>query len=104
MTKNTSIKKLNIEGKYNDFSDFYDVNKVIIYNNILKLFENFKNKEKEHIILRLSANIENIEWKTNLEFSREDIYVLERDILPYFEELEEYETCDKITKLYESIK
>ena len=39
-----ATKKLSIKGKYNEFSDFYDVNKVVIYKNILKLFKELKNK------------------------------------------------------------
>jgi hypothetical protein len=104
MENNVTMVKLDIEGKYIDFTDFYGVNKIIIYNNIINLFEDFKDKKKKLLVLKLSANIQNIEWKTELEFSRKEIHILKRDILPFFEEIEDYETCEKVSKLCETIK
>jgi hypothetical protein len=104
MENNVTMVKLDIEGKYIDFTDFYGVNKIIIYNNIINLFEDFKDKKKKLLVLELSANIQNIEWKTELEFSRKEIHILKRDILPFFEEIEDYETCEKVRKLCETIK
>jgi hypothetical protein len=104
MENDVTMVKLDIEGKYIDFTDFYGVNKIIIYNNIINLFEDFKDKNKKLLVLKLSANIQNIEWKTELEFSRKEIYILKRDILPFFEEIEDYETCEKVSKLCETIK
>jgi len=104
MENDVTMVKLDIEGKYIDFTDFYGVNKIIIYNNIINLFEDFKDKKKKLLVLELSANIQNIEWKTELEFSRKEIYILKRDILPFFEEIEDYETCEKVSKLCETIK
>jgi hypothetical protein len=104
MENDVTMVKLDIEGKYIDFTDFYGVNKIIIYNNIINLFEDFKDKKKKLLVLELSANIQNIEWKTELEFSRKEIHILKRDILPFFEEIEDYETCEKVHKLCETIK
>jgi hypothetical protein len=99
MTKDTTTLKLTIHGKYDNYTDFYAMNKNIIYNNIIDLFECFKEDEKKRLVLKLSANIENIKWKTDLEFTREEIHILKRDVLPYFEELEEYETCERVINL-----
>lgn len=104
MTEDTKVMKLTISGKYDNYIDFYSFNKTTIYNNIISLFESFKENEKKRLVLKLSANIENMKWKTDLEFTREEIYVLKRDILPYFEELEDYETCERVVKLCEIIK
>lgn len=95
-----ATKKLNIKGKYNEFSDFYDVNKVVIYKNILKLFKELKNKEKNTLILTISAKIKGLDWETDLRFQREELIVLKRDIMPYFEQIEDYETCGEICELY----
>jgi hypothetical protein len=101
-TKNneTSIKKLSIKGKYSGFTDFYDINKVKIYKNIINLFGNLKNKEKNNLILVLSAKIMDLDWETELKFSRQEIIVLIRDLIPYFESVEDYETCGEIHNLY----
>jgi hypothetical protein len=99
-----ALKKLNIKGKYNEFSDFYDVNKVVIYKNILKLFTQFKNKEKDTLVLTISAKIKGLDWETDLKFTRDEINVLKRDIMPYFEQIEDYETCGEICKLHKTLK
>jgi hypothetical protein len=101
-TKNseTSIKKLSIKGKYSGFTDFYDINKVKIYKNIINLFGNLKNKDKNNLILVLSAKIMDVDWETELKFSRQEIIVLIRDLIPYFESVEDYETCEEIHNLY----
>jgi len=99
-----ATKKLSIKGKYNEFSDFYDVNKVVIYKNILKLFTSFKDKENTTLVLTISAKIKGLDWETDLKFTRDEINVLKRDIMPYFEEIEDYETCGKICKLHETLQ
>lgn len=99
-----ATKKLSIKGKYNEFSDFYDVNKVVIYKNILKLFTQFKNKEKTILVLTISAKIKGLDWETDLKFTRSEINVLKRDIMPYFEQIEDYETCGKICELDRLLK
>ena len=102
LTKNseTSIKKLSIKGKYSGFTDFYDINKVKIYKNIINLFGNLKNKDKNNLILVLSAKIMDLDWETELKFSRQEMIVLIRDLIPYFESVEDYETCGEIHNLY----
>ena len=106
ITKNneTSIKKLSIKGKYSGFTDFYDINKVKIYKNIINLFGNLKNKDKNNLILILSAKIMDLDWETELKFNRQEIIVLTRDLIPYFESVEDYETCSKIQTLYKEIE
>lgn len=102
LTKNkeTSVKKLNIKGKYSGFTDFYDANKVKIYKNIINLFGTFKNKDKNELILVLSAKIMDLDWETELKFGRQEITVLIKDLIPYFESIEDYETCGEIHNLY----
>lgn len=99
-----ATKKLSIKGKYEGFNDFYNVNKVVIYKNILKLFTNFKKQDKDELILIISAKIKGLDWETELKFGRKETIVLVRDIMPYFEEIEDYETCGQICDLYKKIQ
>lgn len=92
-------KELIFEGKYKEFSDFYDKNKEIIYRSILELFDEFKTTKKKVVQLYIYSKIQGLDWDTEFNFSRKDTIVLTRDILPYFEDVEDYETCDKIIKL-----
>lgn len=104
MSDNVETMVLSITGKYDTYTDFYDENKTVIYNNIVKLFENFKNKAKDQLVLKLSADIENISGEIELKFTRKDIHLLRKDVLFYFESLEDYETCNYVQKLCEIIE
>lgn len=96
-------KKLKLKGEYLEFHDFYSVNKIVIYKNIVTLFQKFKDSTKHELVLKLSANIKGVEWDTELRFKREELNVLMKDVMPYFEEVEDYETCMDIKTLYKEL-
>ncbi len=96
-------KELIINGKYSEFGDFYDKNKELIYKSIIDLFSEFKTTRKKVLQLYIWSKIQGLEWDTEFNFKRQDSIVLTRDILPYFEEIEDYETCDKIIKLHKEL-
>lgn len=98
-----SRKKLTLKGDYSEFPDFYSINKVIIYKNIVKLFEKFKDQTKEELVLQIYANIKGVDWDTELRFYRNEMGVLMKDVMPYFEEIEDYETCMDIKDLYSKL-
>lgn len=102
--KDTIIKKLVIKESYQDYGTFYNENKVIIYKSIVNLFNSLKRKDKQNLILILSAKINGLQWETELKFNRKESFVLVRDILPYFEDNEDYEFCSEISTLYEKIQ
>lgn len=98
------FKKLNLKGKYNDFPTFYLQNKEIIYRTIIEVFEAFKTKNDSNLLLVVSAKIEDISWKTEFNFTKhESIVIMKRDIIPFFEEIEDYETCNTIKKLHREL-
>jgi hypothetical protein len=99
----TVVKKLSLKGNYKGFTDFYNEHKETIYRAIINLFNSFKRKDKMKIVLVLSAKINGLQWETELKFSRKESIVLTRDILPFFEDSEDYETCGEITNLYQKI-
>jgi len=97
-------KELIFKGKYRDFQDFYDINKETIYKSIVEIFENFKETKKaEELSLRVAARIKGLEWDTKFDFKRTESIVLTRDIIPYFEQIEDYETCCQIYKLHKDL-
>ena len=97
----TPYRKMYIKGKYQDFNDFYDVNKEGVYRNIIQVFEGFLGNKKRLLSLYIQAIIKGIEWDTEFIFKRDETIVLMRDILPFFEEKEDYETCIEIKNLNE---
>lgn len=93
------FKQLSFDGRYHDFSDFYDENKTEIYKSIIELFADFKNNKKKSQILQISAKIKGLDWDTEFIFKRDEIIILTRDVMPYFEKIEDYETCSEIVFL-----
>jgi hypothetical protein len=97
------FKKLIIKGKYNDFKDFYDENKETIYKSIIEVFQGFKNSRKKTLSLYISAKIKGLEWDTEFNFKKEESIILKRDLMPYFESNEDYETCSEIISLHKDL-
>lgn len=93
------FRELKYTKKYNSFEEFYSENKPEIYKTIVDVFEEFKNTEKKVITISLSALISGINWDTDFGFTKDQYFVMKRDILPYFEEHEDYEMCGRILKL-----
>lgn len=89
-------KELCFKGIYKDYDSFYDENKPTIYQAIFELFKNFKDKRKKTQVLYLYAKISDVEWETNFTFHRDEIIILKRDIMPFFESIEEFELCGEI--------
>ena len=100
---NSTFKKLVISGNYNEFNDFYEKNKEIIYKSIIELFSEFKKTRKRTLSLHVSARIKGLEWDTEFNFNRNESIVLKRDVIPYFEEKEDYETCGEIINLHKDL-
>ena len=97
----TPYKTMYIKGKYTDFNDFYDINKKSIYENIVEVFKGFKDTKKRVLSLYIQAIIQGLEWDTEFKFSRNETIVLSRDVIPFFEGIEDYEKCAEIKNLYE---
>jgi hypothetical protein len=93
------FKEIKIEGKYNEFNDFYDSNKELIYKSIIELFHEFKKTRKKTLTLYVSAKIKGLEWDTEFNFTKNESFVLKRDLMPFFEDNEDYETCSEIISL-----
>jgi hypothetical protein len=97
--RNKSFKELSFDGKYSDFTDFYNENKTEIYESIVELFQEFKTTKKKSLNLQISAKIKGLNWDTEFTFKRDEVIILTRDIIPHFEGIEDYETCTKIISL-----
>lgn len=97
----TPYKKMYIKGKYDDFTDFYSINKESIYKNIIEVFKGFTGDSKKKVLtLYIQAIIQGLEWDTEFKFNKSDTIVLTRDVIPYFEEIEDYETCQEVRNLF----
>lgn len=93
------FRELKYTKKYNSFEHFYSEAKPEIYKAIVDVFDEFNKTNKEYITISLSAAISTVNWDTEFTFTKDQYFVMKRDILPYFEENEDYEMCDRIMKL-----
>ena len=100
---NFPFKKLKIEGNYGEFKDFYDGNKEVIYKSIIELFNEFKKSRKRTLTLCIEAKIKGLDWDTEFNFTKKESFILKRDVMPYFEEIEDYETCGEIINLHNQL-
>ena len=97
----TPYRKLYLKGKYQDFTEFYDINKEKVYRTIIEVFEGFIGNKKRVLSLYIQSIISGLEWDTEFIFDRKHTIILTRDVLPYFEDKEDYETCIQIKNLCE---
>lgn len=101
--KNAPFKSLVYEDRYKTYGDFYDEHKTEIYKSIFEIFKEFKKNKGENLSLYISAKIEGIDWDTEFNFHRDETILLKRDLMPYFEKIEDYETCIEIKNLYKEL-
>jgi hypothetical protein len=90
--------------KYKDFKQLYDTNKGQIYEGVLEIYNELKNSRKRSLMLLVSTDIGPLSWDTEFIFKKDEYDILMDQILPYYEDLEEYEKCAEIKSLYEAFE
>lgn len=103
MPKNKIFRDLIFKKKFKSYGQFHSENKEKIYKTIIDLFKEFNIVKNKTLSMTISANIENIEWNTELIFNRDESYILKKDVMPFFEKIEDYETCSEIINLSKSL-
>lgn len=100
--RNLTIKRLKIDSPiiYSDFDSFMDANREKIYRGIIEIFNELKFSKKKSLSMELFANISGFNWDSEFSFTEDDAIVLTRDLIPYFQDIEDYETCTEIMKIY----
>jgi hypothetical protein len=93
-------KDLFFKKNYESFSVFYNIHRIEIYKKIISVFHEFSETTNESISFKLTAMINGYEWNTEFKFKRNEYQILKDDLIPYFEECEDYETCLEIKNLY----
>lgn len=100
--RNLTIKRLKIDVPtiYPDFESFMNTNREKIYRGIIEIFNELKTTKRKSLSMSLFANINGFNWDTEFSFTKDEAIVLTRDLIPYFQEIEDYETCSEIITLY----
>jgi len=97
------FKVLEYANNYNSFDHFYSEHKAKIYETIVEVFEEFKTTTKAVLTVRLRTTIGGVLWDSEFGFTKDQYFILKRDILPFFEVEENYEMCSRIMKVYNEI-
>lgn len=106
---NNMIKEtqLNIPDNYPTFGEFYTQNKSLIFKTLIDAYREVSNDHKLTIKVNINATVEEIPFDAHFIINKNDDDIIERLnnlYLPYYEKIEEYETCDEIKEIYKKIK
>jgi hypothetical protein len=93
-----------IDQNYSDFPSFYSEVKGQIYRKIFETYEKVLASGKKEMNLIVTGYINDEPFNTEFIIDKTDPSLLIKVINPYFESIEDYETCGKITQLYNSLR
>jgi hypothetical protein len=93
-----------IEKKYPDFFTFYNESKDLIYHKFIEVFEELKDRKDGNAkITIIVGNVEGRPFQSDFVIEKSKPNILIETINPFFESIEDYETCDKIHRLYNQL-
>lgn len=87
---------------YDDYGTFMEETRDPIYRTILSAFKNLK--EKEQVCVNVIAHVGETKFESNLEFTKSNLDILTTVLNPYFEKLEEYETCSEVMEVFSGLQ
>ena len=99
MQEEILTETLRIETNFPDFMSFYNESEETIYRKILEIFEDLKTSNKDQKQLIIIANIDGFVFDTIFYILKDNHQLITDVIRPYFERMEDYETCEKIVKI-----
>lgn len=102
MIKNNNSRvfaNCDVNADYNNFSDFLENNKEIIYTETVRLYREFLKTNETELKIVVKSTLNGRSWSTDLVYSKFNTELLVTDILDYFEQKEEYEVCAEIIKI-----
>lgn len=94
-----SVEIVKYEKDYEDFNAFNSECEEKIYRKMIDVYEELKKSNEKEKKLIFVAKINGIIFDTNFVISKSHLMTLKEVILPFFESVEDYETCDKILNL-----
>lgn len=101
--KKESIIPFVIETEYPSFHIFYEKEKHLIYEKIVEAYEQMITENAGNKTLLIIAKAKGTTFDTKFQISKDNAQTLLGVISPYFEQLEEYEYCGRIQRLYSKL-
>lgn len=87
-----------IEENYSTFQDFYQKEKPTIYKKIAEIFEDSVRQDIEMKLIVL-AKVNGSVFDTTFLISKDNESLITEKVIPYLEEIEEYEICGRLLKV-----
>jgi hypothetical protein len=87
--------------EYDNFATFVQKTTDPIYRAIIDTFNDLRKIEKS--TLTVQAIVDGTQFDTIFEYTKDDANILKDLINPFFEEMEDYETCKRIMDLYSEL-
>jgi hypothetical protein len=93
---------LEIEKNYSDFKTFYKETKEIVYRKLVDAYEDVV--KNDDITLTIIGHIDGRPFETDFDNFKSNLELLKTVINPFFEEIEDYETCGRIIKICQNLQ
>jgi hypothetical protein len=103
------IVELIIPDTYDGYSNFFEKNRTKIYLGIIECFDLLSNSNRKTIKYSVKSKFNSdststfFDFGTDFVFRKNDANILNETVLPYFEQIEEYEKCRDILNLYKKL-
>lgn len=93
-----------IDKDYPNFIEFLKNEKYGIYHKILEAFELMITTNNDIKKLLVVSKVEGTIFNTEFNINKNNIKLLSETVMPYFEKIEDYESCSRIQKLCLELK
>jgi len=103
INRNNETTNLDINLNFTSFSSFFENSKGTIYTSMINSYIDLYDKKIKSKILLVNAKIDNQNFTTEFNISVNLPNIIIDIIIPYFEEIENYEMCDTSMKIYEKL-
>jgi hypothetical protein len=98
------IERLELTKNYDDFSTFLEESRGTIYRKIVERYKDTMTPGKEIQTLVISARVNGRKFDTDYAITKDGYGILLTTIIPYFESIEDYETCAEVLRLCKKLE
>lgn len=96
--------KIEIEIDNYNYDKYVEFSNDVIYNKVIEIYDNANKLKKKNIVLEVTFTSKLLKITNKISFNISDIEPLTEVLLPFFQDKEEYEKCDKILKICKKLK
>ena len=84
---------------YNNYLEFLNLNKEIVFEITLQIFEDFKVSNKNYFIININSIVSELETNISIKIFKRNYDEILKKIMDYYRENENYEKCEVVKNL-----